>query len=334
MGGSNGPPIPLLRIIMPKQSDIVCVAIAKDEAANLPAFVSTIRPAVDRIVICDTGSTDDTCDVARSLGCEVHQIGWNDDYAEARNIAAQKALPARWLFMPDADMTLVGAEKLRYGLTHAPKDAFLATIRVNLSDSWCYQHRIWRWGYCVWTYRIHEVLRPYNPNARAGCIDGTALEHRHKAGTRGDRRKRVEILRKMVAEVPTNLHHTWNLALELEQTGSIEEAAKWYAKYAWMVDADKDGPQRHKYWCDLKATGLVASGKCYLSLGRRDEALAQFRKAAQAAPLSRYGWAMLAVHGNDRRAALEALRCKPFEKVQQVSEPFTPEFEAKLRAML
>lgn len=51
----------------------VCVyAIAKDEAKNVEKWVESMRPA-DHIIVLDTGSTDNTVEMLRSLGVEVHE---------------------------------------------------------------------------------------------------------------------------------------------------------------------------------------------------------------------------------------------------------------------
>lgn len=54
------------------------VLIAKNESKTLPRCVASLKEFQDRggeIVLCDTGSTDGTADIARSLGCVVHEVG-------------------------------------------------------------------------------------------------------------------------------------------------------------------------------------------------------------------------------------------------------------------
>lgn len=51
----------------------ICVyAIAKDEEKNVERWVESMRPA-DHIIVLDTGSTDNTVELLRSLGVEVHE---------------------------------------------------------------------------------------------------------------------------------------------------------------------------------------------------------------------------------------------------------------------
>ena len=46
--------------------------IVKDEAANLPRCLSSVKDLVDEIVVVDTGSSDDTPMIAQKAGAKVH----------------------------------------------------------------------------------------------------------------------------------------------------------------------------------------------------------------------------------------------------------------------
>lgn len=63
------------------------VLIVKNEAANLPRCLASIA-WVDEIVVCDTGSTDDTIRICEELGCKVHQIEW-EGFGKAKKESCQ-----------------------------------------------------------------------------------------------------------------------------------------------------------------------------------------------------------------------------------------------------
>lgn len=72
-----------------------------------------VRPWVDRIVVLDTGSSDETVSLAGDCGAEVHHLAWPDDFAAARNHALDLAA-ADWNLILDADEWLAaGGETLR-----------------------------------------------------------------------------------------------------------------------------------------------------------------------------------------------------------------------------
>lgn len=54
------------------------VVIAKNEAKTLPKLAASLKEFMDaggEVLVLDTGSTDGTADIARSLGCTVHEVG-------------------------------------------------------------------------------------------------------------------------------------------------------------------------------------------------------------------------------------------------------------------
>ncbi len=81
--------------------------IMKDEAENLEACLESIRPLVDEIVVHDTGSSDGSVELARSLGAIVVEGSWRDDFAWARNEALDRARGA-WVLSIDLDERLEG----------------------------------------------------------------------------------------------------------------------------------------------------------------------------------------------------------------------------------
>ncbi len=80
--------------------------IVKDEAANLPSCLASVRELVDEIVVLDTGSTDKTVAIAHQYGAQVYHFPWGNDFATARN-EALKYVHGDWVLVLDADEVLV-----------------------------------------------------------------------------------------------------------------------------------------------------------------------------------------------------------------------------------
>lgn len=78
------------------------VMIARNEARCIGRCLSSVRPWVDEMIVLDTGSTDDTVAIARSLGAQVHHFTWCDDFSAARNAALDHS-SADWHIVLDAD---------------------------------------------------------------------------------------------------------------------------------------------------------------------------------------------------------------------------------------
>jgi hypothetical protein len=95
------------------------VLITLNESRRISACLASIVKVVDKIIVVDTGSTDDTVDQAKALGADVHHMVWPNDFSQARN-AALALSTADWRLVIDADEVLTqGAEALR-SLKHTP----------------------------------------------------------------------------------------------------------------------------------------------------------------------------------------------------------------------
>jgi glycosyltransferase involved in cell wall biosynthesis len=91
---------------------LALVMIVKNEERSLARALESVCKHVDKMIILDTGSTDNTVAIAKSFGAEVHHYEWQDDFAAARNAALDKS-DATWNLVLDADEWLEsGAEAL------------------------------------------------------------------------------------------------------------------------------------------------------------------------------------------------------------------------------
>lgn len=79
--------------------------IVKNEEASLPKCLESVKNVVDEIVILDTGSTDNTLEIAQQFGANIAKFTWSDDFAEARN-EALKYVSGEWVLVLDADEIL------------------------------------------------------------------------------------------------------------------------------------------------------------------------------------------------------------------------------------
>lgn len=79
--------------------------IARNNAQSIEPCLLSIRPWVGDLVVVDTGSTDDTREIARRLGARVFEFPWIDDFSAARNVSLQHAL-GEWIFWMDTDDTI------------------------------------------------------------------------------------------------------------------------------------------------------------------------------------------------------------------------------------
>lgn len=141
--------------------------IAKNEAANLPRSINSLKAQVDEIVVVDTGSEDSTVTAAKSLGARVYHYSWQDDFAAARNFALAKTT-GDWLILLDADeyFTSETAANLRQVLENAGDAEGLLIQMVNFDvdkqavQDYFYQLRaVPRVSGLAYCGIVHEELR-------------------------------------------------------------------------------------------------------------------------------------------------------------------------------
>lgn len=88
--------------------------IVRDCADDLAACLARHAPAVDEIVVVDTGSRDATPDVARTAGAAVIDFAWRDDFAAARNVGLDAVAADRILVLdPDERIAAADLPRLR-----------------------------------------------------------------------------------------------------------------------------------------------------------------------------------------------------------------------------
>ncbi|MFN3781747.1 MAG: glycosyltransferase, partial [Candidatus Kapaibacteriota bacterium] len=80
--------------------------IVKNEQKYLPGCLESVKDIVDEIVILDTGSTDETKNIAMSFGAKIYETQWRDDFSLARNESLSHCT-GKWILYLDADERVV-----------------------------------------------------------------------------------------------------------------------------------------------------------------------------------------------------------------------------------
>lgn len=109
--------------------------IVRNGAATLSACLRSVAALCDESIVVDTGSDDDSPEIARSFGARVVHTRWLGDFSAARNVYLQHAR-CRWVLSLDADEVLgeVGKEDFSRALESHPRTAFLFRIRNYFAD--------------------------------------------------------------------------------------------------------------------------------------------------------------------------------------------------------
>ncbi|MCB0993287.1 MAG: glycosyltransferase, partial [Acidimicrobiales bacterium] len=169
---------------------LVASLIVKNEEAMLADCLASMEGLVDRIEVVDTGSTDSTVEIARRFGANVTEIEWRDDFAWARNQAAELCRDAMFTLWIDADERVVTQDaSLTRDLFAACFDEIEAfDVRLaNLSDgnsdgasSTVRLRRVVRSDLLAFAGRVHEQpvrLGDERTPLVAATFDALRLDH-------------------------------------------------------------------------------------------------------------------------------------------------------------
>jgi glycosyltransferase involved in cell wall biosynthesis len=142
---------------------IALCMIVKDEADNLRKLLPPVKEFFDEIVIVDTGSDDDSVDVAESVGAKIFNFEWIDDFSAARNFAIENTT-ADWVLSLDADEVV---ESDSFGLIKelikTDVDAFKVNVVNHLKNGETVQFKLIRLfrnkPSIRYVGRVHEMVR-------------------------------------------------------------------------------------------------------------------------------------------------------------------------------
>lgn len=111
--------------------------IARNAAEALAETLVSVRNMAGEIIVLDTGSTDETREIARALGACVFDRPWDDSFAAARN-AALTFVQGKWVLWLDAGETLgkdEGRLLAEFVEQHAdPSTAYFVQVSLPAAD--------------------------------------------------------------------------------------------------------------------------------------------------------------------------------------------------------
>jgi len=222
--------------------------IVKDEEEMLPRCLAAVAPAVDEIVIVDTGSTDRTIEIARSYGAEVIERPWTGSFSDARNTSFDAAT-GDWIIYLDADEVLVPEDvnRLRELTGRTWREAFYlveTSYTGELGDGAAITNnalRVFRnRPNYRFTGRLHEQIAHNLPTYAAGRIEQSSvrIEHYGYLGAVRDAkeksRRNLDLLKAQQAESPADAFLHFNLGTEYSVLGDYNSALTQYEQ-AWSL---------------------------------------------------------------------------------------------------
>ena len=161
--------------------------IVRDEEAVLGRCLAAAAPAVDEIIIVDTGSTDRTVEIASEYGARVIEHAWTGSFAEARNVSFEAAT-GDWILYLDADEELVADDvaPLRALTGQTWREAFYlveTSYTGELGDGQAMVHNALRLfrnrPQYRFTGRLHEQISQTLPTYNPDRVEQSAVRLTH-----------------------------------------------------------------------------------------------------------------------------------------------------------
>lgn len=226
--------------------------IVKDEEEMLPRCLAAVRPAVDEIVVVDTGSSDRSREIARDFGARVIDFPWNGSFADARNVSVEAAT-GDWILFLDADEVLVEDDvpKLRALAGRVWREAFHlveTSYTGELEHGTAVTHAALRMFRNRPTYRfrgrLHEQFAWALPSGLPERIEQTdvRVEHFGYLGvvrdTRDKARRNIELLQRQAEEREPDSFFEFNLGSEYLAVGDLTAAVRHLERSRELLERD------------------------------------------------------------------------------------------------
>ncbi len=259
----------------------VCI-ITKNEADKLEKNLRALSPYPWEVVVVDTGSQDNSREIAKAHGASLYEFPWVNDFAAAKNFAVSKARND-FVLVLDTDEYL---EKLDYprlvrqieqnpgsvgrillrdmlNMDGTEKEIHKHINRIFNREKFCYQGRIHeqiirkdaepeseeRWKYETYYTELSVIHDGYS---------GTKEERGRKA------ERNIRLLVEEQAAKPDDPYLQYQLGKSYYMAGQYKEAAEWFDK-ALYYDLDP----KLEYVIDTVET----YGYALLELGEAGKAL-------------------------------------------------------------
>lgn len=227
--------------------------IVKDEELVLENCLASVKDLVDEIIIVDTGSTDQTKEIARKFGAIIFDYPWENDFSKARNYSLSHA-HCDWILLLDADEVLNEYDIPKFGslMDNPNYDGYHFTILNYLQDnntSDYATHYAFRFLRNTRTYQftgsIHEQIEntigEFDPS-KFSLADITLYHYGYTTSivkSKNKRERNMPLLKKALEESPHNPFYLFNMGNEYMADNYYAEALNYYKMAYEYITSDQ-----------------------------------------------------------------------------------------------
>lgn len=219
--------------------------IVKNEEKVLARCLNSIKDIADEIIIVDTGSTDNTKEIAKEFTDKVFDFNWIDDFSAARNYSYSKATKDYILWL-DADDVILPEDQIKFKELKQnldpSVDIFMMKYNIafdengNVTLSYLRERLSKRSNSYIWKEPVHEFLD------RWGKIINLDICITHKKENISVPGRNLAIYEKVIANGnELSLRGIYYYARELYYNGNYNLAIEYFNKFlsaegGWLED--------------------------------------------------------------------------------------------------
>lgn len=229
---------------MGKKASLSLCMIVKDEGKTLERCLNSVKSFINEIIIVDTGSKDNTVEIAKKFNAKIYKFKWIDDFSAARNFAFSKATSdyIMWLdgddFINEDDIKKIESllSNMDSSYDYISAEYILArNSEGKVSTSLRRNRIVKRQSAFLWVGNVHEYLAVYGK----GLEGNFSIEH-GKVKEYTDRN--LQIFKTMEKNnkkfTPRDIYYYAN---ELFDNGYYKESIEQYNKFidtkeGWIED--------------------------------------------------------------------------------------------------
>jgi len=260
--------------------------IVKNEAENLPHCLEPVKDVFDQIVIVDTGSEDNTVEIAKSYGAEVHYFGWIDDFSAARNESLKYAT-GDYIFFLDGDDRMEHAEALKLKELIPPqKDVafycLLYCYEANGQDTETFQLRLFpNLPGVEFEGLVHEQvaysLQRLGIRSEVCDVKITHVGYKDTDALMQKIHRNIPLLERQMQKTPERVNVRLHLVTHYNASGETEKAIAQLEHLIKQTEKE-DGYREAFLIC------CVMLGNNYRKINKSDAAIEMYRRALEVEP--------------------------------------------------
>ncbi len=239
-----------------RRPSITLCMIARDEDSVIGQALASVQSIVTEMIVVDTGSTDQTREVAQSFGANVMRTPWEGDFAAARNIGLAQAT-GDWILVLDADEAIDQSQlTLLQECANDSSRCYELVQRHYSNDHRLSDYRLARGEFPTWERnyrgffesrlvrlfpnnrgiayvgRIHELVEPSIQRIAELSIQSTEIRLQHYGHTpeQLEKKNKNRLYRSLgiakASESPSDWKAFYELGVECNRPGQREESVE------------------------------------------------------------------------------------------------------------